>query len=55
MYHERGIADKLKISLANPDFIIVNNIQGKYDSSYNDMRQILNKINLGGFIIEYKC
>ena len=39
----------------NPDFVVATNIQGKYDSSFVKMREILRKINLGGFVIEFKC
>lgn len=57
-FQERGVLDEAGTEttiINNPDFVIATNIQGKYDSSFVKMREILRKINLGGFVIEFKC
>lgn len=57
-FQERGVLDEAGIEtivINNPDFVVATNIQGKYDSSFVKMREILRKINLGGFVIEFKC
>ncbi len=57
-FQERGVLNEAGTEttiINNPDFVIATNIQGKYDSSFVKMREILRKINLGGFVIEFKC
>jgi len=57
-FQERGSLDEAGTEttiINNPDFVVATNIQGKYDSSFVKMREILRKINLGGFVIEFKC
>lgn len=57
-FQERGVLDEAGTEttiINNSDFVIATNIQGKYDSSFIKMREILRKINLGGFVIEFKC
>ena len=55
MFNDRGDLINIGVSLINPDFIILSNVDGQYDSSYEKMKQILNKINLGGFVINFEC
>ena len=58
-FQEKGvlsdISDIKVNNVTNPDFVIISNIMNNSDDSFAKLKEILNKVDLGGFLIEYKC
>lgn len=58
-FQERGFlsgSNDLKINnITNSDFVIISNVVENSDDSFAKLKEILNKVDLGGFLIEYKC